>query len=321
MHFLFPPGFTNTEIKPPYEHDFLLPYTNARHVEGPFGNFFSQAVVEDQYHIDFQVAFTKEPVTFTIIPDWQSVMLLYIFQGDIVLVHAGGRKQKLEAFACYGAYVPAGHYTVELGEGVHCVVQIQLPRFALYQLTKYLEIFMLWDLFEEGSHSNALLYITEISNKAADTIKNLLHCRLEDEERVLFQLGRMMDLVVLLAEDLAALNKDSAGALKFSPDDIKAVQDALDLQNGYENTPLNLRELARKVNMHPKKLNAGFRLLKGKTSRTLAHEARIEKAKKLLRETRMPVSEIAYETGYCNSSAFIKAFKRSVGISPSVYRK
>jgi AraC-like DNA-binding protein len=130
-----------------------------------------------------------------------------------------------------------------------------------------------------------------------------------------------MDLVLLLAEDLAALIKHSAGTLKFTPDDIKSVQDALDLQSGFENAPLKLQELARKVNLHPRKLNAGFRLLKGKTSRTLAHEVMIEKAKKLLRETKMPVSEIAYEAGFCNSSAFIRAFKRCTGISPLAYRK
>ncbi len=321
MHFLFPPGFTSTEIRPPHEQEFLLPYTSARQVQGPSGSIHAQAIVEHQYDMDFQVAFSEEPVTFTAARDWQSIVLLYMIQGDITLADASGRKQKLEEYSCYAAYVPAGHYTVELGKGVHCAVQIKLPEFALSQLVKYFEIFRLWELFENRSHRAALFYISEMSHKVSDVLSSLLYCRLEDEERTLFQVGRIMDLVVLLAEDLAALNKPSAGPLKFTPDDIKSVRNALNLQSGFENAPLKLHELARKVNLHPRKLNAGFRLLKGKTSRALANEAMIEKAKKLLQETEMPVSEIAYEAGFCNSSAFSRAFKRCTGISPLAYRK
>lgn len=320
MHFLYPPDFASADIQPQYEDEFLLPYASARHVTGPFGDLFTQAIYEEQYYIDLQVVFSKEPFTFTAVRERVAVVLLYVFQGDITLGNERGRKRKLEDFSCYVAYLPQGHYTVAVGTGIHWAVQIEFPPFALFQLAKYFEIFMLWNLADRDSRADALLYISETSYKVSDTIRSLLHCPLAAEERTLFQMGRIMDLLVFLAEDITALYKDSAGALKFTPDDIKAVQYALDLQADPENT-FTLYELARTVNMHPRKLTEGFRLLKGKTSRALATEARIEKAKKLLLETQMPVSEIAYETGYCNSSALIRAFKRSVGISPSTYRK
>ena len=50
-------------------------------------------------------------------------------------------------------------------------------------------------------------------------------------------------------------------------------------------------------------------------------ELRIEEAKKLLLETDMTVGEIADETGFSDTSYFSKVFLKSVGISPSCYRR
>lgn len=48
---------------------------------------------------------------------------------------------------------------------------------------------------------------------------------------------------------------------------------------------------------------------------------RIDKAKQLLRETSLSVSEIAYEVGYNSHARFTLAFVRLTGMPPSRYRK
>ena len=48
---------------------------------------------------------------------------------------------------------------------------------------------------------------------------------------------------------------------------------------------------------------------------------RIEKAKRLLEETELPVSEIAVKTGFSSFSYFSKMFKEYTALTPSVYRK
>ena len=47
---------------------------------------------------------------------------------------------------------------------------------------------------------------------------------------------------------------------------------------------------------------------------------RMEKAKRLLRETTMPLAEIAIEIGYCDQSYFTRCFRRQVGVTPRIYR-
>jgi len=50
-------------------------------------------------------------------------------------------------------------------------------------------------------------------------------------------------------------------------------------------------------------------------------QIRIDVAKHLLRETDMPVSDIAYKTGFSTVKYFSTTFKETVGMLPSDYRK
>ena len=48
---------------------------------------------------------------------------------------------------------------------------------------------------------------------------------------------------------------------------------------------------------------------------------RMEKAKKLLLSTPLPVSDVAQQTGYGDYRVFTKAFKKSEGVTPSQFRR
>ncbi|MXV84744.1 helix-turn-helix transcriptional regulator, partial [Candidatus Poribacteria bacterium] len=64
-----------------------------------------------------------------------------------------------------------------------------------------------------------------------------------------------------------------------------------------------------------------FKKYLGKTFREALREVRIGKAKSLLEETLLPISEIAESSGFHSSSRFREAFKRLYGISPRAYRQ
>ena len=48
---------------------------------------------------------------------------------------------------------------------------------------------------------------------------------------------------------------------------------------------------------------------------------RMERAKKLLVSTDLPVSEVAQRSGYADYRVFTKAFKKAEGVTPSQYRQ
>ena len=59
----------------------------------------------------------------------------------------------------------------------------------------------------------------------------------------------------------------------------------------------------------------------GLSFQTLTEETRREIATAMLREDRYGLSEIAFLTGYSEQSAFNRAFKRWLGMTPATYRK
>ena len=84
---------------------------------------------------------------------------------------------------------------------------------------------------------------------------------------------------------------------------------------------LDLDKIAGLVNMNK---NAFCRFFKRGTRKSLfqvINEVRIGKAAQLLTETEMNVLQICFACGFNNISNFNKAFKKSLNVSPLVYRK
>ena len=64
-----------------------------------------------------------------------------------------------------------------------------------------------------------------------------------------------------------------------------------------------------------------FKEQTGVTIHSYISNQKIFLAKKLLEETLKPLCDIAFESGFSDSSHFTKAFKAQTGLTPSKYRK
>lgn len=84
---------------------------------------------------------------------------------------------------------------------------------------------------------------------------------------------------------------------------------------------LQLQELAQKFHMNPNYLGQVFKQETGKSFREYLNDKRIEEAKRLLRQGRQSISEVAANSGYPNTDYFVSQFKRMTGVAPSAYRK
>lgn len=82
----------------------------------------------------------------------------------------------------------------------------------------------------------------------------------------------------------------------------------------------SLSELARALGYNITTLSTEIHKRTGKTYLELVHEKRISQACFLLRNTSLPISQIASEIGYNNSSFFHRLFKSTVGVSPKKFR-
>lgn len=85
--------------------------------------------------------------------------------------------------------------------------------------------------------------------------------------------------------------------------------------------PPDLASLAKAVGTNSHRLNEAFRQCAGATVFEYLREARMEQARKLLRETGLAVQVIAADLGYENPANFATAFRARFGMSPRDYRK
>ena len=84
---------------------------------------------------------------------------------------------------------------------------------------------------------------------------------------------------------------------------------------------ISVKELAQSLGYHEKYLGAKFKQKTGKSPRAWANERRLSKAEGYLRNTNLPIIEIAAFTGFDNVSYFNRLFRKRNGITPTEYRK
>lgn len=90
---------------------------------------------------------------------------------------------------------------------------------------------------------------------------------------------------------------------------------------GSESVPKHVGDLALQAGFCKSHYRALFREAFGETPRAHLRNARLSKARDLLRETRMPIKDIATRVGYGDVVAFHRAFTTMVGCTPARYRK
>lgn len=81
-----------------------------------------------------------------------------------------------------------------------------------------------------------------------------------------------------------------------------------------------LRAVAQDVHMSYFHFSRAFKQSMGMTATNYIAERRIERAKKMLEETELPISEIALRSGFSSQSHFTTAFRRLAGATPKAFR-
>lgn len=88
----------------------------------------------------------------------------------------------------------------------------------------------------------------------------------------------------------------------------------------YPNPELKLADIAKALSMTEDKTSEEIRIATGKSFKAYLNTIRIEESKRLLKETTMQISEIAFSVGYNNVQHFNRVFKESVGVAPGAFR-
>jgi AraC-like DNA-binding protein len=137
----------------------------------------------------------------------------------------------------------------------------------------------------------------------------------------MYQAGRAHETAVLLSYILYELGAGSApSSAELSPD-----QEIIGKINSYIHDHLNMPFTLRDVGKHCALSVSGMSLhFKKSMGMSLGHyirAVRINHAMKLLIQTDLTVSEIAYQSGFTSPAIFCRAFKQKTGNSALTFRK
>lgn len=117
------------------------------------------------------------------------------------------------------------------------------------------------------------------------------------------------------------LVRDDCATLPLTQQDTRRIEDAkIILLDSYANPP-SLKALAHMVGLNRNKLNQGFKQHVGQTVGNFLLQVRMHKARELLENGDLQVTQVAYEVGYEFPSNFATSFKRYFGYPPKRLRR
>ena len=127
-----------------------------------------------------------------------------------------------------------------------------------------------------------------------------------------------VQLLEIFSEHLALVANQIS--LQQANGDSPIVTRAKNYVANHHSEPIRLKTVAQALNVSEFHFCRTFRQATGLTFMDYLSRVRIEKAKDLLSENRLRVSEIAYEVGFQTITHFNRVFRKLVGFSPTKFR-
>jgi AraC-like DNA-binding protein len=216
-------------------------------------------------------------------------------------------------------------YKIKNGEAVivpentsHCFSNIEgkdsLSYWCHFQL-KYLQITDIYYFYDIPTviSGNQTLTLAEYCREMSIIAKNAQNndfaagCRLQ-------QVGfKMAELIIN--------NSTPKNDSNISPDAILRFQPLLEYIKNNIEKKITLEKMARIINLSTSNFRKIFTETFGTTPGDYVIQYRLKQASNLLAYTKMNISEIASELGFCDQFNFSKVFKKRFKISPREYRK
>jgi AraC-like DNA-binding protein len=119
---------------------------------------------------------------------------------------------------------------------------------------------------------------------------------------------------------LMGISKDLQAANDRGEDYARVAEAVAQIQRNFADS-LRVGDLAAGAGLSIYQFEERIRAIFQLTAGQLIQKTRLEHAVRQLRETDVPIAEIALSSGYSDQSAFTRQFRQTIGLSPSEYRR
>ncbi|WP_121969933.1 AraC family transcriptional regulator [Leptolyngbya sp. BC1307] len=151
------------------------------------------------------------------------------------------------------------------------------------------------------------------------TIQQILNCPYTGLTQQIYLESKVWELMALHLEQMLQHQLDQPPKQTLKPDDIQRLHYVREILKLQLNDPPSLNGLARQVGLNEFTLKQGFRHLFGTTVFGCLHHYRMERAKTLLADGHLNVTEVARDVGFTSRGHFAAAFRKKFGVNPKTY--
>lgn len=166
------------------------------------------------------------------------------------------------------------------------------------------------------------------SSKIQDVIKKILNRivnEMTDKQAFYptFSELKLVELFMTIFRTFPAYYADSkkASGNYQSSDNITSMQRALNYIEANYTQDITLEQISQEISLSCSYLSHLFKKTTGMSFSIYMTRIRIEKAAALIKTTKKPIIDIAYETGFRSIRTFNRSFKEVVGITPKSLRQ
>nr|WP_281493676.1 AraC family transcriptional regulator [Ancylobacter koreensis] len=156
---------------------------------------------------------------------------------------------------------------------------------------------------------------------ALGLVDQMLACKYPEPLRGIFLGVKTVEFICEVAAQLHRPQRPAAPRALAGHAKRHAVEAAAEIYRREFADPPSIEQLALRVGLNRNELTAGFRSAYGLTPHAYAQMLRMERARELLGEGSLSISEVARRVGYEGYSSFARAFHGHFGRPPALARK
>ncbi|TAL02496.1 MAG: AraC family transcriptional regulator [Verrucomicrobia bacterium] len=176
------------------------------------------------------------------------------------------------------------------------------------------------EVFGDDAANAQLQSISAFTDAALNSLMERVHEELlRRKASPLFLQGIAQTIAIHLARNYAELVKEPRSGSPSLPG--YKLRQITDWMREHIAEEFNLNRLAAQAGLSKFYFNRLFKSAAGTSPSHYHINLRMDEAKRLLRETKKSVVEVALDVGYRNPSHFEQIFRRETGLSPSDYRR
>ena len=148
-------------------------------------------------------------------------------------------------------------------------------------------------------------------------VDQMLACKYPEPLRGIFLGVKTVEFICDMVAQLHRPQRPAAPRALSGHAKRRAIEAAAEIYRREIADPPSIEQLALRVGLNRNELTAGFRQVHGLTPHAYAHMHRMERARELLGEGTLSISEVARRVGYEGYSSFARAFHAHFGHPPA----